>query len=451
MEEPLNKPILFVSVYKEVSKTLLPIMDVLKKYYPIYFLAVHHPNKNDFIETNKIFSQSKLKGKIICSPEVSDRLAYKDFPIFKFVYYHFLYPFHALYWKIKAKIMVRTINPQLIFVVSDKRLIEKYLIYEGKRKGIPSICFQWSMGPLSIQSMKENKSRTLLGKKSSNHSATKALSKLIKLPAQLLFHLLRLNTHSYNKFYGSGESTVLAVMGSGPKNHFIKCGIPKEKIRVCGHPLLEEQFHSVPKSSLKTKSNKDQYFLWCNQDVKELYKDYYTYEEMSQHWVKKIKLIRQFLPDIQIILKLHPVYDTINDFNFLKEEFPSITITQHDDLHELIRKSAVMLTRYSTAALYAFMVNTPVITYNYPPLPGGTLYRDIDTGSIHIDNDMELVQLLLKIYKFDPDTIQHFEERRSFFLKEYLNIDTKRHEPGDSKSLEIMSKLVNDLTSKESQ
>ena len=164
-------PILFVSIYYEVLKTYIPIIQYLKKEgYQIYLLAKHYPNNKDKEKTEKALKELDVPGMTLESFELGDQPSWRSGPGSTNRWYRLTDMFlKGLYISRKARTIARAtldrVNPKIIILASDGRTLERYLVEEAEKRGIPSLCFQWALTAISEKAITEGKTRDLLDRK----------------------------------------------------------------------------------------------------------------------------------------------------------------------------------------------------------------------------------------------------------------------------------------------
>ena len=454
-----KKKILFLSCYHEVLKTFLPYIQNLKSNYDIYVLSSCLPFGDDEQRCQKLLAENSIKGITWKSESPVDNIQ-NYVNVKRKVSNTFLKPVLFSYReKKKAKRLFNDIRPDIIIVDTDKRALEKYIIEEAHSHSVPSICFQWSMGPISKRAFIENKSESIIGReKSNNKNIWKVIYRISKIPKSILIRVLRLKTPFYAKCFGGGNASVLAAIGEGSKDFYSSMGINPKKIRVVGHALYEDIYlRAVDKKNEKSKEKtkifeslniplNSNYILYCTSYLKPGYYKFLSKDGVYLARERKIKTFLDIDNDLYVVIKLHPRED-IAQFSSLTNLSSRVRVLRDVETNQLIPFCSMLLIRNSTTAIYGMMYKKTVISHNYPPLPMGTLYGELG-GTIHVNSEEELKEVVSKIFKKEESMLRLKKDRRDQFLSKYLNINPDNNYKNDNilPSIINMKKLIEDLT-----
>lgn len=448
-----KKKVLWISWYYEVLKNYLPYIKYLKESYEIYVIASSLPYGNDQQRSQKLLKENNIQGQVWKSDNPVDKILSSESK--KATSLNSFLSYIPLLWKEKKKAQrfFSEIKPQIIITVSDRRQFEKYIIEEGHAHSVPSICFQWSLGPISKRTSIENKTGYLL-EDIPQLRKNQLIKSLIRLPNSFLIRLLNLKTPALHaESFGGGNATILAVIGKGSKEFYSSMGVNPNKIKITGHALYEEiysEFINNKYNLLKKKNDiykslniplNSQFIIYCTGAKKPRAYKYLSKEQAYLERKKKIKALLELSNDLYLIVKLHPRED-ITESLALAEVSPRIRVLQNIDINQILPLSSILLTRASTTAIYAMMFGLPVITYNYPPQPVGSLFDEIG-GTIHVNNDEELTEVVSKILKKDESILKAIENRRNEFMIKHLNIDPKYDYKNENKTLPSLIKMEN--------
>jgi hypothetical protein len=439
-----DRPILFVSIYYEVLKTYIPIIQHLKKKgHKIYLLAKHYPNKKDREKTQKALKELDVPGTTLESFELVDQSSWRTGQSLTNRWYRltdtFLKGVHVS-WKAQktARATLKRINPKIIVLGSDGRTLERYLVEEADKKGIPSICFQWALTAISEKAITEGKTRNLLSRKK---CFTEKFSDLLynylsffvfkfnSLLSRLLGLRIKPKVKLERKFavFGQGNATALALIGKGSYDFHIKMGTPKSKLFITGHPLYEETFVLASKGLHKTEEGlqkahhaikiplNGEFILWANNDSKKQYTRFYSHNQMLTSWKHKIKCLLESDSHTYIVFKLHPAWNDYEEFKELGQISERVRIVKDINLEELLPYASILLVRHSMSAIFGLLYSIPVISFNYPPLPVGRLFKDIG-GTIHVDDNIQLKEVVDKILQKDRGILERVKEEQRRFV-----------------------------------
>jgi len=471
-----DRPILFVSIYYEVLKTYIPIIRHLKKNgHRIYLLAKHYPNKKDKEKAEKALKELDVPGVTLESFELVDQSSWRTGRGLTNRWYRLIDTlFNGVHVNRKgqkiAKATLENINPKIIVLGSDGRTLEKYLVKEAEKKDIPSICFQWALTALSEKAIKEGKTRNLLNRKKCfrekfSNLLYKYISFFVFRFNSFLGWLLGLRIKPKVRFdrnftvFGQGNATALALIGKGSYDFHLKMGTPKNKLFITGHPLYEETFILASKGLHKTEEGRqkaydavkiptnEKFILWANNDSKKQYSSLYSNNQMLTSWKQKINCLLESDSRTYIVFKLHPAWNDYEDFKELDQISERVRIVKDVNLEELLPYTSILLVRHSMSAIFGLLYNIPVISFNYPPLPVGRLFKDIG-GTIHVDDDTQLKEVVNKISKKDHGILETVKEERIRFLSYHLNLNVDfmvHNESDELQSFVRFDKLINQL------
>lgn len=454
-----KKTILFYSHYFEVLKTYLPYIEYFRNNYNVYVAASCLSFSNDEQRCKNLLLENKINGCLWKSDDPIDKFqdnirAKKKLSGIFWWYILFL-------WreKQKAREIFNKIRPNVLILGSDKRKMERYLVEEASANNVPSICLQWSMGPILRRAFIENKSETIIGReKSNNKNIWKVIYRILKIPNSILLRVLRLKIPVYAKCFGGGNATVLAAIGEGSKEFYSSMGISPKKIRVVGHALYEDIYiKTMNKKNEKSKEKarifkllniplNSNYILCCTSYLKPGYYKFLSKDGVYLARERKIKTFLDIDNDLYVVIKLHPRED-IAQFSSLTNLSSRVRVLRDVETNQLIPFCSMLLIRNSTTAIYGMMYKKTVISHNYPPLPMGTLYGELG-GTIHVNSEEELKEVVSKIFKKEESILRLKKDRRDQFLSKYLNINPDNNYKNDNilPSIINMKKLIEDLT-----
>lgn len=435
--------ILFVSAYTEVLKTFIPLINHFKK-YDLYVIAKYIPGSADYENSKSLIEKNKLPGSLIENEEFSSQRPKSYVAKIR----------KTLKVKKSAYRYYDKTNPDIIILGPDKNSFEKFIIRRAKKDLIPSICFQWSLGPITKKSFMETKQRLLFDEISKNKNSIlkKIIKRILRLPLRFVDLLLGFRTPVYAPCYGGGNATYLAAIGNTSKLFFSSMGVNKKKIIVTGHPLIEKCFYSNDEDTVDIYNFLEiplnyNYLLYCSAKYVETTNDYLQGKSLLEWRKEKVLSILESNYKGYIVIKLHPI-EKIDIFKELEYISDKVKVIQSIDIIELIKKCGIFFTRYSTSAYYAMMYQKPVITHNYPPVPFGSYYAEIG-GTIHVENNNDLKKNIKLIDNNDKKIFEIINNKKNMFLKEHLNIpsnsktNSKKILPSLKKFEALIDQLLN--------
>ena len=221
-------------------------------------------------------------------------------------------------------------------------------------------------------------------------------------------NILGLNTTVYADCYGGGDSTSFSVMSEKAKSFFISRGIPKKKITVVGHPLLENLYYNSQTQNTKS-------IVYATGYRKPGYKKYLSDKETLEARIKLINELSCKFNQYDLIVKLHPK-EVFTEFKDIESINRNVKLEQDVEINKLISDCSVFISRASTSVLYALVLKKPVISFNFPKLPMGDYYKDIG-GTLHANSLSDIINYIEKIINKDKNIMTEIENRRNKFLK----------------------------------
>ncbi|MFC1927493.1 UDP-N-acetylglucosamine 2-epimerase [Chloroflexota bacterium] len=192
-----------------------------------------------------------------------------------------------------------------------------------------------------------------------------------------------------------------AVMGENMKNLYIECGVEPDRIAVTGAANFDVLFNRDREKDRQAllvssiDSNK-KIILFTTQHI--------AFPETQRMLIGVINAVSR-MNDVQLIVKVHPREDIMN-YKALAEEFHEIGlhVVRDIDLYALINNCELLITKYSTTALEAIMLDKPVITINLSGEPTPVPYAE-EGAALGVYRLEDIYQAILKVL--------HDEEARS--------------------------------------
>tara|TARA_Y100000310_G_scaffold345402_1_gene464557 strand:+ start:65789 stop:67351 length:1563 start_codon:yes stop_codon:yes gene_type:complete len=251
-----------------------------------------------------------------------------------------------------------------------------------------------------------------------------------KMPCMLVPHGFAIgNTPSQDIL----ENIHVPVFNSTTAAQFIEAGVSKDQIKVTGPSCYDDIV------KYKVGNSNDKNILLTTQPLIE---DNFMTEDGYFNMVEYILKELLVIPDIRIIIKLHPREKDVKKYEEIAEKLGRnrITIKQKGKLnllYELMIKSKLVINFYSTACvLEASILDIPSITYPYDG-KRNFKYGEFDP-SIYVKDGNSLREAVNKILE-NPEILK---EKRSQMVKEYCTIV-------DGKSSQRIVNWAYDLTNME--
>lgn len=411
----------------------------------INVIAKYIPNSSDLKKNKTLFEKNELFGDLI----INENLKHIKSPKFLFNF------FHNLHIKKLVYSYYNKYKPDIIILGPDKNNFERLFIKQSKKDNIPSICFQWSLGPITNRSFYETKKRLIFDelKQVAPTNSRIFFELILKIPSFIINSLFGLRTPTMAPCYGGGDASALAVIGKTSKDFFSSMGVNKKKIYITGHPLIEKIFYNKKKISknlpnIVSFNEKSNYLLYCTSKYLSTEIDYLNGKSIFELRENKINTILSTSYKGNIILKLHPS-ENINNYIALEKISKRVKVLDEIDIIKLIKFCDIFLTRYSTSAYYAMIYKKPIIAHNYPRIPFGTYFSELD-GTIYIENKKDLEHNIDLIVKKDVNIMNIVNSKRKQFVENHLNINFNKYDNNVLPSLIKFEKLVQELNSKNS-
>ena len=453
--------VLFLPDYSEPLKVFLPLIDAVRKrgHEARILNIIRGVSDTDRAKVDNILEQRQEKADYLIGPDQSDLSLVCGIP--------------KLLWRIldrvrlvpalrgsqlalraemqrMAKSWLNSIEPDVLVVANDHIDFLSYFIDVAHSKGIPSVCYQWNIGNVSVRHAKEMLER--FSKVSALSpppvGAGGALERSLKAVGNKYLDSYEakkgLRIQFPTPYYGGGNATKFAVIGKGCFDAYVAMGTDPNKMVVTGYPIYEELYHEAEQA--RANRNPDQrrrlglpvdapLFLWCTNDQRTYYEHDYTYEQMLDSWIAIRDLVFRVNPEWHLVIKIHPKERAADYWPLVRDE-PRATLIEDCDVWQLIAECDCFLTRFSSTAVSALCLAKPTLTCNYPKVPGGTLYEDIG-GTLHA-NTLEELEAHAQGLAYDPAVQAEATRRREVFIRDYIDI---RDRPAADRFVDLLEEL----------
>lgn len=345
-------------------------------------------------------------------------------------------------WRIKRLVndLIERHQPRVVVVSADTRLFESLLIEQARRRGIYTVCFQWT-----LPDMFED---VALRRWAATGAFSGRFPRLFKAARYLVHKFngswarlldLRVTRHfTYHRrhgisVYGQGQAHRLAATSEASRDFYVRMGTPPEKIAVIGHPLYDELHAQALAGTTDSEERRQvcarlglpadgRYILWANNANWRAYRQFYSPETMVESWRQRIGAILAAIPEVDVVFKAHPYMCRDDENDAMTTVSPRVKLVIKDDITPLIRHAEAVVTQYSTSAVTALTLGKPVFTFNDPPLPLGDFFQRVG-GAIHEDDVAAMTNALARLLAGDPDIAEQARRKRETFLTQVLGID----------------------------
>src|SRR5215218_2850454 len=138
-------------------------------------------------------------------------------------------------------------RPSAVVVIQDTLLLERFIVREANRRGIPTLVVQWAFS--YAQAMYDRIREFQYGKTSPEQRSLprRVLAPLTRTAYRTALQALGFSFDLANS-YGGGEARLFAVMGEAFRDQFTAQGVRDKRIVVCGHPTHDavyQRAHTV--------------------------------------------------------------------------------------------------------------------------------------------------------------------------------------------------------------
>ncbi len=236
----------------------------------------------------------------------------------------------------------------------------------------------------------------------------------------------------FAQFYGDGDAKYFAVMGKYYKEMFCKQGVSEDKLIVTGHPehdRLFELLRSVKNPGFRQTTlgsfgldNTKPVWILAREAI--VYFKLVCQEKDKQDICAVLKILSQYDPQAQIILKLHP-RDAEEYYDFVRRKFPHVILIKECDLYSLISVCNLYISQISNTMMWAIALDKPVISYDFNNQPYWHYFRDKE-GIIKVDSPEELAKQI-KTFKEKGLSAQN-SQKYQIAKQKYMTLDGKASE-----------------------
>jgi hypothetical protein len=317
-------------------------------------------------------------------------------------------------------------RPSAVVVIQDTLLLERFLVREANRRGLPTLVVQWAF---TFPQTMYDRLRTI------QHGRTQQATRRSR-PRQLLASLtsrayrstlraLGLGFDLANS-YGGGEARLFAVMGEAFDEQFRSQGIRGKRIVVSGHPTHDAVFQRARSIDAAERARiRADYglpadrtiVLYATQPV--LWRKVISRETLERN-VRAIAAAVAKRPGCDLVLKLHPREDAA-DYAFCATLDPSVRVVEQAEMPDLIAACDLFVSSSSSTVLLAMMLDRPIITVNFDAVPHFDQFEPIG-GTLHVRTHADFAAGLDRLLD-DPASNLEFRKRRAEVVARYTRFD----------------------------
>ena len=205
-----------------------------------------------------------------------------------------------------------------------------------------------------------------------------------------------------------------AAMGEIIRNLYIESGVEPDRIVVTGAANFDLLFN-------RDKEKDKQALLASNIDPNKTIilfaTQHIAFSETERMLIGVVNAVSK-MNDVQLIVKVHPREDMTN-YKAVAEEFHEIGlhVVKDIDLYALINNCELLITKYSTTALEAIILDKPVVTINLSDEPTTVPYAE-EGAALGVYRHEDIEQAILKVL-YDEETRDKLTAGRYKFVRRW--------------------------------
>lgn len=324
-------------------------------------------------------------------------------------------------WSMKSiEKILRSENPDIIVTGHDQNPMDILFIKACNELGLPSLTVQDGL---------------LAAARTVNESFFDKLEYLI-IPFRVLklifnpsrsfkYKINRLNFEykyggDYSFVYGHGESSKIALFGDNVKNMLLSEGVSPERLMVTGNSKFDNLIQF--KDPLKKDYLKERFKISSDKRVVLVLTQSFVEAGLwsrkdREYFILEIAKACVDLKDVQLVIKLHPPYESEVDYREILKDLPiAPLIYNFESLHEIICISDVIVSVSSTAALEALALNKPLLIINMDD--SSKIFKD--GGVLFIERHGHILSALEKLLYHPHDFVDLDKMQRFVFDHAYI-------------------------------
>jgi hypothetical protein len=233
---------------------------------------------------------------------------------------------------------------------------------------------------------------------------------------------------------GGGNTDAIAVFGEFWKRLQLGCGVSERKIVVTGHPEHDRWFRLRAEwSPTRRREELEELGIEPTRRVITLISPAFslrapggirtndmTADDLQQDLREAVATIARVCPKATIVFKCHP-RDYRDESTFTRSlERSGVRVVRQCSLERLLAASDAVLLQWSTTAMMALAVGTPVVAFDFRASPSASLWKDAQ-GVRMAETPFELGAELKAVLA--PELNQSFIEDREASLADLIRFD----------------------------
>lgn len=230
--------------------------------------------------------------------------------------------------------------------------------------------------------------------------------------------------YEISSFHHMFNSKKIALQGEEVKNDFLKSGVEEGRLVVTGAPVYDFIKDSV---RIRKEINNFKYLEKYGIDLKKGLivfasqphdKKLYKVEE-KRRILMGLKMAMANFPDCMLVVKLHPYesYEELGNSILEKDCDKNIVVVKDINIFDLIYICDLLITKWSTCALEAILLDRLVMTINLGAAPDPFPYAD-NNVALGVYREEDIIPSLRRML-YDRNTKEMLMESRSKFIEKY--------------------------------
>jgi glycosyltransferase involved in cell wall biosynthesis len=416
-----QQPVLFVAREPdETLRTFLPIIDRLRSDHQGRAEMMFHHTPGDWARAalsarDVPIDEVSLMGSVLPSRLRSVRGSATLDEIGRF-------------WQARAlaRAAINRHRPSAVVVIQDTLLLERFLVREANRRGIPTFVVQWAF---SYEQAMYDRIRTFQYGQKASGDRRGPLRRLVQpvtgAAYRAVLGALGLHVDLVNS-YGGGEARQFAVIGEAFREQFERQGVRGKRISVTGHPTHDVVFERAASIDDAERSAIRQRYqiagdrtlvLYATQPV--LWRKVMTRETLERN-VRAIAGAVAARDGCELVVKLHPREDRA-DYAFCDTFEPRVRVITQAEMPDLIAACDLFISSSSSTILLAMMLDRPIVTVNFDDVPHFDQFEEIG-GTIHVRTHGDFTAALNRLLD-DPEARARLQQQRRRVIERYTRFD----------------------------
>ncbi len=412
----------------ETLRTFLPIVDLLRDRHGVASRVLFHHAPGDW-------ARDELARRALAPDEValpSGWLA--TTPPFRRFGRHA--PGRTIdevgrFWRARtlARAILDTRRPAAVVVIQDTLLLERFLVREANRRGLPTLVIQWAF---SFPQALYDRIREFQHGPGAGRARLGPLGRvagpLTRRAYRGVLDALGLSFDLANS-YGGGEARLFAVMGEAFRDQFRAQGVAeaRKRIVVTGHPTHDAVYHRVQalaeaeRRSIRARydlAGEEPLVLYATQPV--LWRRVVSPEELAANVRAMAAAVSRAPGSPRLVLKLHP-RERAEDYAFCADLDPPVPVLPRAEVVDLIAACDAFISSSSSTVLLAMMFDRPIVTVNFNAVPHFDHFAGIG-GTLHVRTYDEFAGAIDQALA-DDATRARLAAERSRVLDRYTRFD----------------------------